>query len=87
MGRAFRSDAANGVLAPAIAELTQHRRDLVEPEYVTCPVEGCDVRYVVYNYVFSDRRSNLEALQYGLRIHHPEHPAAFRLNEPVAEGA
>lgn len=85
MGKAFREDAANGVLAAAITELMK-RGDVQKPEYVTCPEKGCDVRYVLYNYVFSDAESNRKTLLYGLRIHHHDHPAMFTLNEPIAEG-
>jgi hypothetical protein len=81
MGKAFRSDAAAGVLAPGVAQL-RRRNDLLEPEQVTCPVDGCKVQYIVYNYIFSDRDRNVETLLYGLRIHHPDHPHLFTLNEP-----
>jgi hypothetical protein len=84
MGKAFRSDAAAGVLAAGIAELVQ-RADTRAPERVKCPVDGCNVQYTVYNYIFSDVERNLETLLYGLRIHHPEHPHMFTLNEPHAE--
>jgi hypothetical protein len=84
MGRAFKSDVLE---APQIAEeITALRRrvDIMDPQEVTCPVEGCRITYQLYNYMFSDRRTNHESLLYGLRIHHPHHPARFVLNEPVA---
>jgi hypothetical protein len=82
MGRAFRSDLVESAqIAPEIATLEQ-RVDILEPETVNCPVDGCNVQYEMYNYMFSDREANLNVLRYGLRIHHPEHPAKFVLNEP-----
>ena len=85
MGRAFRADVLE---APQIAQeigALEHRIDIVPPETINCPVQGCAVQYVLYNYLFSDRARNLETLFYGLRIHHPNHPAHFILNEPRTE--
>lgn len=85
MGRAFRSDlTGTAQIAAEIAALEQ-RDDILEPETVNCPVEGCNVQYAVYNYMFSDHESNLSSLMYGLRIHHPQHPGKFVLNEPMAQ--
>ncbi len=84
MGKAFRSDSV-GVQAIA-AEITalEGRIDALPAEIVQCPIEGCLVQYSVYNYLFSDRQANIDCLLYGLKIHHPNHPVRFVLNEPVS---
>ena len=82
MGRAFKSDV---LAAPPIAEeiaVLEQRADILDPETVNCPVEGCAAQYVMYNYMFSDRESNLKCLLYGLRIAHPQHHPRYVLNEP-----
>lgn len=62
------------------------RDDVLEGQRVRCPVEGCPVEYVLYNYLFSDCDSNLEVLLYGLRIEHPNHnPIRYRINEPALD--
>ncbi len=83
MGRAFKSDVhAAPQIAEEIVALRQHV-DILEPETVNCPVEGCRVTYQMYNYMFSDANANRETLLYGLRIHHPDHnQPSFILNEP-----
>jgi hypothetical protein len=82
MGRAFKSDVLE---APQIAEeivALRQRADILEPETVNCPIEGCRATFQMYNYIFSDADANREALLYGLRIHHPHHnQPSFILNE------
>ena len=85
MGKAFRADAlTTAPIANEIAALN-NRVDIVAPTSVHCPITGCAVQYVLYNYAFSDVEENLASLMYGLRIHHPNHPLRFVLNEPSAQ--
>jgi hypothetical protein len=86
MGRAFNSDILD--TAPIAEEIAVLRRrvDILEPETVACPIEGCRATYQMYNFMFSDAAANRETLLYGLRIHHPNHEhARFLLNEPSAQ--
>ena len=86
MGRAFRADVLETPqIANEIAAL-EAREDIRPSETVNCPIDGCTVQYLVYNYMFSDIEGNLRTLMYGLRIHHPDHQQQkFVLNEPNAQ--
>ena len=86
MGKAFRSDSVGlPDIAAEIARLRE-RADALPADTIKCPIEGCEVRYSMYNYLFSDRDANLNCLLYGLKIHHPTHPVRFVLNEQVLSG-
>lgn len=84
MGKAYRTDAVEAPPLAAEIETLLRRDDILPPEAINCPANGCNVTYQLYNYMFSDRRANRETLLYGLRVHHPHHPARFVLNEPRA---
>lgn len=85
MGRAFKSDVLQAEAIAQEINALEQRADIMPHQIINCPVEGCNVTYQMYNYMFSDREANLSCLLYGLRVHHPHHPARFVLNEPRSD--
>ena len=77
MGKAFRSDSLGSPgIAAEIAAIEQ-RVDVLEPETVRCPADGCTVAYSMYNYLLSDRDGNRDLLLDRLRREHPNHTVVF----------
>ena len=72
VAKALRADLVETKLREEALWL-QGRSDVLAAQLVNCPLPGCETKYFLYNYVFSDATDNKAALEHKVRSSHPKH--------------
>jgi hypothetical protein len=77
MAFAYRSDLVDTEFKGEIKGLHNQYGAIMPAEIVQCPMHGCTVTYVVYN--FNTSPAWTEAILTSLKMHHPAHVPKIRL--------